>query len=228
MKNKETFVISLGGSLIVPNAIDIIFLKKFRKIIIDKIKKGHRFIIVTGGGDAARKYQNAAKKIAKVSTKDLDWVGIAATKINAELVRVIFNDYAYKEILSNPNIHIKTNKKILIGSGWVPGFSSDKDAVLLAKTYGAKTVINMSNISYVYTADPKKVKSAKPIKSMSWKEFLDLTGRKWNPGAHVPFDPEASKFAQKNKMKVIITKGTDIVNLLKILANKRAKGTVIE
>lgn len=227
MKKKETFIISLGGSLVVPNEIDIIFLKKFRKIIIDKIKKGNRFIIVTGGGDVARKYQNAAKKITKVTAKDLDWVGIAATKINAELVRVMFSDYAYKEIITNPNIFIKTNKKILIGSGWVPGFSSDKDAVLLAKTYGAKIVINMSNIPYVYTADPNKIKSAKPIKDMSWKEFLDLTGRKWKPGAHVPFDPKASKFAQKNGMKVIITKGTDTSNLLKILANKPAKGTII-
>ncbi len=227
MKNKETFVLSLGGSLVIPNEIDVIFLKKFRKIIIDKVKRGNKFIIVTGGGDAARKYQNAAKEITKVLATDLDWVGIAATKINAELVRVMFGNLAYEKVITNPNKKVKTNKKILIGSGWVPGFSSDKDAVLLAKTYGAKTVINMSNITYVYTADPNKVKSAKPIKNMNWNEFLDLIGRKWKPGVHVPFDPEASKFAQKNKMKVIVTKGTDASNLLKILANKPAKGTII-
>jgi len=224
----KTIILSLGGSLIVPNDIDINFLKKFRALMLQEIKKGIRFIIVTGGGNTCRKYQGAAKQIAKVTTKDLDWLGIATTKTNAEFIRTIFGSHAYEKILANPNKKVKTNKKILIGSGWVPGFSSDKDAVILAKTYGANTVINLSNISYVYTADPKKVKTAKPIKNMSWDELLDLIGRQWTPGAHVPFDPEASKFAQQNKMTVIITKGTDISNFAKILNNQTAKCTIIQ
>lgn len=223
----KTIVLSLGGSLIVPKAIDVVFLKKFRALLLAEIKKGTRFIIVTGGGNSARQYQSAAKNVVNTSASDLDWVGIAATKMNAELIRVIFGNYAHDEILTNPNKKVKTNKKILVGSGWVPGFSSDMDAVLLAKTYGAMTVINLSNVPYVYTADPHKVKNAKPIKEMTWEDFLDLTGRHWKPGAHVPFDPEASKFAQKNDMKVIIINGQDILNFKKVLAGNKAKGTII-
>ncbi|MDP2685542.1 MAG: UMP kinase [bacterium] len=228
MKTNQTIILSLGGSLIIPKDIDINFLKKFRALILRENKKGTRFIIVTGGGNTCRKYQNAAKQVTKVSSINLDWLGIATTKTNAEFIRTIFGDYAYDKIITNPNRKAKTNKKILIGSGWIPGFSSDKDAVILARTYGAKTVINLSNISYVYTADPRKVKNAKPIKNITWNELLDLTGRKWKPGAHVPFDPEASKFAQKNKMTVIITKGTDINNFVKILKNKPAQCTIIQ
>jgi len=224
---KKTIVLSLGGSLIIPNGIDTDFLKKFRTTVLTEVKKGTRFIIVTGGGDAARKYQAAAKKVAKTSAQDLDWVGIAATKMNAELIRAIFGQQAHSAILTDPNKKAKTNKKVLVGSGWVPGFSSDMDAVILAKTYGAQKVINLSNIPYVYTADPRKVKSARPIKEMTWDEFLDLTGRKWKPGAHVPFDPEASKFAKKHGMTVVITKGTDIANFKKILKGHKAKGTKI-
>ncbi len=224
---RKTIVLSLGGSLIVPKAIDVVFLKKFRVLLLSEIKKGSRFIIVAGGGDAARKYQSAASNVTATTPSDLDWVGIAATKINAELIRVIFGRYAFKEILTNPKKKAKSEKKILVGSGWVPGFSSDMDAVLLAKTYGADTVINLSNVSYVYTADPHKVKSAKPIKQMTWEEFLDLTGRQWKPGAHVPFDPEASKFAQNNRMTVIITKGSDIDNFKKILSGQKGRATII-
>lgn len=224
---RKTIVLSLGGSLIVPKGIDIKFLTKFRALILAEIKKGTRFIIVTGGGDLCRTYQGAATKITKTSPQDLDWVGIAATKINAELIRAIFSKFAHPEVITNPNKKVKTTKQILVGSGWVPGFSSDMDSVILAKTYGAKTVINLSNITYVYSADPNKVKGAKPIKSMTWDDLLDLTGRQWKPGAHVPFDPEASKFAQKHKMTVVITKGTDIPNFVKILRGKTAKATII-
>ena len=76
-------------------------------------------------------------------------------------------------------------------------------------------------------ADPKKVKTAKPIKQMTWAELLKITGRKWHPGANVPFDPAASELASQWGMKVIITKGTDIGNFKKILLGKKAKGTII-
>ena len=42
--NKEIIVISLGGSLIVPDEIDWKFLKAFRKLIINQIRKNKRFV----------------------------------------------------------------------------------------------------------------------------------------------------------------------------------------
>lgn len=228
MRISKTIILSLGGSIIVPSRINVSYLKKFRSLIIKYTKHGYRFVIVTGGGDTARHYQQGARAITGVTTDDLDWVGIAATKINAELIRSIFGSYAYSEVIANPTKAVKTSKKILVGSGWKPGFSSDKDAVLLAKAFGAKTVINMSNIKYVYSADPKKIKSAKPIKNMSWDELLRLTGRKWKPGAHVPFDPEASKLAQKSKIQVVVCLGNNLKNLEAIITGKRFVGTIIK
>ncbi|MCX6710850.1 MAG: UMP kinase, partial [Candidatus Woesearchaeota archaeon] len=62
MKN-ETVVISLGGSIIVPEDIDVQFLKRFRNTILKHIRRGKRFIIIAGGGRTARIYMNAAEKI---------------------------------------------------------------------------------------------------------------------------------------------------------------------
>lgn len=225
----KTIVMSLGGSLIAPNKIDVNFLKKFKKLILDYTKKGNRVILITGGGSTARDYQAAAKKInPKVSADDLDWVGIAATKLNAELVSAIFGKAAYENILIHPNDRVATSRKIIVGGGEKPGASSDLDAVIAAKTFGAKAVINLSNITYVYDKDPSKFKDAKPQKEMTWKAFQKLVGTKWIPGAHVPFDPEATKLAAKSKMKLIVMKGSNLPNLQKFLAGKKFQGTIVE
>ena len=219
---------SLGGSLIAPDSVDINFLKKFRKVILDYIKKGNRVILICGGGNTSRLYQKAAKKVnPRVTSDDLDWVGIAATKINGELVSAIFGDVAYESLLVHPGRSVKTTRKILVGAGFKPGSSSDKDAVMAAKAFKAKTVINLSNITYVYDKDPKKFKNAKPQKEMAWKDFQKLVGTKWIPGAHVPFDPIATKLAHKWGMELIVMRGSDLNNLKNLLAGKSFKGTKV-
>jgi len=224
---KKIYVISFGGSLIVPAEIDIKILKKFKNIIEKEIKKAKKFIIITGGGKTARNYQNAAKALTKVSNEDLDWLGIHATRINAHLLLTIFRKYAYFRIIKNPKEKINFKEKILIAAGWKPGFSTDYDAVLLAKTYNSDTIINLTNVDYVYDKDPNKFKDAKPFKEISWKDYLKLIEQKWIPGMSAPFDPIASKLAQKFKFKVIILNGKKLKNLENYLANKTFKGTII-
>jgi len=223
----KTFVISLGGSMIFPDKINTSFLKKFRKLILSQVKKGNKFVIITGGGGINRQYNKALKKIIKPSHEALDWLGISVTAMNAFFLRVIFDDYACPKLLYNPNIKIKTDKKIILGSGWKPGCSTDKDAVLAAKTYKAKTVINLTNVSHVYTKDPRKYKNAKKIENIRWKDFRKIVGDKWTPRLNAPFDPIAAKLAEKQKLKVVIAKGSDIGNLKKILDGKKFKGTLI-
>lgn len=224
----KTIVMSLGGSLIAPEKIDLSFLKKFKAVILKFVKKGNRVVIICGGGNTARQYQGAAKKLnSKVSDRDLDWVGIAATRLNGELVSSIFGDLAYESILNDPTKKVTTKKNIIVGAGWLPGHSSDIDAVQAAKAFGAKTVMNLSNITYVCDKDPNKFKDAKPKKEMTWPEFRKIVGNKWIPGAHVPFDPVASKLAQKYRMELVVMKGSNLVNLEKFLSDKKFIGTVI-
>jgi len=224
----KTLVMSLGGSLIAPDKIDINFLKKFRKLILDYTKKGNKVVLICGGGNTCRDYQKAAKKInPQVKDRDLDWIGIATTKLNAELVSGIFGDKAFESIIDDPGKKVKTNKKIIVGAGFKPGSSSDKDAVLAAKAFNAKTVINLSNITYVYDKDPKKFKDAKPKKEMNWHDFRKIVGNKWVPGAHVPFDPVASKLAQQWKLELVVMKGSDLNNLKKFFSHQNFRGTII-
>ena len=225
--NNKTLVISLGGSINVPDKIDVDFLKKFRKLILDYVKEGNKVVIITGGGKVCRRYIESAGKIADVKAIDNDWVGIMATRLNAELVRAIFSENAYEKVAVNPTKKVDSDKRIIIGCGWQPGCSSDMDAVLFAKNVKADTLVNLSNIEFVYDKDPNKFKNAKKLEKVSWKEFRKIVGDEWKAGMNLPFDPVASKEAEKIGLKVVIMKGTDLENFKSFLENKVFKGTVI-
>ena len=102
----KTVVISLGGSIIVPDRIQVAFLKKFKEFILKFLKKDYKFIIVTGGGSTARNYIKAADRVTKINDEDKDWLGIHATRLNAHLLRTIFKKQAYPVVLDLSLIHI--------------------------------------------------------------------------------------------------------------------------
>lgn len=220
----QTFIISLGGSLINPGKPDIAFLKKFAKVILHH--KDKRFVIICGGGTTAREYQQAAKKLGPIAQKDLDWIGIAATKLNAELVRSFFAPIAYKRVLENPTAPPDTDHRIIVAGGWEPGCSTDMDAVYLAQYLDCYRIINMSNVDYVYDKDPHKYKNAKKFKKIEWKNFLKIVGPVWKPGIHAPFDPVASRYAAQRKIKVAMI-GPSMKELDNLLREKDFKGTLI-
>lgn len=224
---KDIFILSLGGSLIVPGKVDHDFLTKFIDLIRQKTKENKRFIIICGGGGVNKLYNNAAGKIMTMTNDELDWIGIYATRYNAEFVRILFRDLAYKEIATNPHKRFSTEKPVIMGAGYKPGWSSDYDAVYLAKTYKAKTVINLSNIDYAYDKDPRIFPDAKLIKKINWKDFRKIVGNKWKPRMNSPFDPIASKEAQKLKLRVIIVNGKNISNLENLIDGRGFKGTII-
>jgi len=231
MQKNNLVVISLGGSLIVPDEIDWAFVKSFKEIIKKQIVKGSRFIIITGGGKLARRYQDAALKVTeKLTDDDRDWLGIHATRMNAHFIRTIFRANAHPRINKNPNdledfYNFKEN--ILVAAGWRPGFSTDYDAVLLAKYFGVKKIINMSNIDYVCDKDPRKFPDAKKFKDISWPDFQGLVGNIWDPGMNAPFDPIASKLASEANLEVVILNGRKLKNLENCLEGKKFNGTVI-
>ena len=212
----------------VPDEIDIGFLKNFREMIIEEISNGKRFILITGGGKTARDYQTAAKGVVDLNENDLDWIGIHSTRLNAHLMKTIFCDIAHEEVIKNPTFKIEFKEKLLVAGGWKPGFSTDFDAVMLAENFGAKTVINLTNVDRVYDKDPSEHSDAKPIDEMSWKEFREIVGDEWSPGGNYPFDPVASKKSEELGLKVLIMNGKNLPNLKNYLDGKEFVGTVIK
>lgn len=220
-------VVSVGGSLIVPDAIDTDFLTRFKALILDKARERFTFVIIAGGGKTARRYQDAAEAVTPMSQRDLDWIGIHATRLNAQLLRNIFVGYARAQVIHNPNEDVTGDEPISIASGWQPGNSTDYCAVVIAKNLGATHLVNLSNIDYVYDKDPKKNPRAKKIEKISWAEFRKLVPDEWDPGLSAPFDPVAAREAEAINLEVAIMNGTKLGEFANYLDGKPFLGTVI-
>lgn len=230
---KDKIVMSIGGSLVVPNGgIDTDFLSKLNTFVRKQLAQNNdrQFFLIVGGGANARRYQQAGREVLghDVAPDDLDWLAIHVTRLNAQLMRTIFKDIAHPYVIKNYEIIRKAEEKVVVAGGWKPGWSTDYDAVLLCEDYGAKTVVNLSNIDKVYDKDPNKFNDAKPIDKISWDDFRKIVGDKWSPGLNAPFDPIASKKAQELGVKVVVMSGKNFDNIEKYFKGEEFLGTVIE
>ncbi|MFO7848586.1 MAG: UMP kinase [Spirochaetia bacterium] len=223
-------VLSVGGSIIAPGEVDVNFLKQFRDIVKTYLDEDPKrgLIFVSGGGAPARQYQQAYREIAsEPKDSEADWIGIAATWLNGHLLKSIFSEYCRNELVVDPTAAETMDGRILVAGGWKPGFSTDNDAVLLAERFGADTVINLSNIAKIYTADPKVDPNAQPIDHIPWDNFRKMVGDKWTPGVNLPFDPIAAMRGQKLGLRVISASGGDLKNIDSILRDGSFEGSVI-
>lgn len=229
MQGYETIVMSVGGSLIVPDQIDTDFLKVFKNFVDEETAQGRRFIIIAGGGRTARRYQDAAAAVSELNSEDLDWMGIHATRLNGHLLRTIFRDIAHREMIKNPDdiLDVPAHEKVVVAAGYRPGSSTDLRAIQIAERVGAKKVINLSNIDHVYTDDPNTNPEAQKIEEISWKDFRALIPTEWDPGLSAPFDPIAAKEADEKKIEVAIINGNRPEALADYLHGKKFIGTKI-
>ena len=230
---RERIIISVGGSLVVPKGgIATSFLTNLNDFIRTQLAQNpkRQFFLVVGGGATARQYRDAGREVVghELTSEDLDWLGIHATRLNAHLVRTIFQDIAHPQIIEHYDIIRKATEPVVVASGWKPGWSTDYCATLLAEDYNVPTILNLSNIPKFFDKDPNKFPDAKPIDTISWEGFRAIIGDEWVPGLKAPFDPIAAKRAQQLQLRVVIMQGTDFENIKKYFENKEFVGTVVE
>lgn len=225
----DVVILSLGGSLLCPpSGPETKVIKRYAQWL-KKLAKQYRYVVAfTGGGQIARQYITLARQMhTNVSAVDQDWVGIRASRLNAELLRVACGELADPEIITDPRIKLRSQKRILIGAGWKPGRSTDYDAVRLAVENAVPIVYNLSNIKYLYNRDPIKYPDAKPVKQLTWPDYFAITGRHWRPGLNTPFDPVAAKLAYQEKIVVHILHGAYLANVDRALAGQPFVGTML-
>ncbi len=226
---RETVVIAIGGSLIVPDEIDVNFLHAFRDVVSHLIEdQGKRVALVVGGGKTARRYQAALRSFPHCSNEDLDWVGIKSICLNGELLLRAYGDFSiFSRVLERPDeVGDIGDEDLIIVGAHEPGYSSDTDAVLFAKELGSKRIVNFSNVSYVYDSDPRENPEAKPLKKLTWDEYRSLIPSEWKPGLSLPFDPVATKLAQEAGMELVVL-GPSLENVRSFFRGETFDGTII-
>ncbi|MDO8623419.1 MAG: UMP kinase [archaeon] len=226
---KKVIVISLGGSLIIPDNIDVNFLNKFKQVI-KKNSNNYKFVIVCGGGSIARKYIYALREIG-VNEKLQSMSGISATRMNARFMTYFFGKDAADGIphdMKQVKGLLLRNDVIFCGAlRYAPKQTSDATSARLAD-YFKTDFINLTNVPGLHDKNPLEHKDAKFIPEISWKDLNKMANaKKYQPGQHFILDQTASKIIMKNKITTYIL-GKDLNQLDNLLNNKKFKGTIIK
>ncbi|MBI4090220.1 MAG: UMP kinase [Candidatus Kerfeldbacteria bacterium] len=220
---KEAIVISLGGSVMVPNRIDTVFLRRFAAFV-RWLAKSRRVIVVAGGGATARAYLESARQIGVRLPTALHWIGVRACQLNAELLRAALG--IARPVLMDPEAVALSQARITVAAPPQAGGTSDFRTVIIARRVYAKAVFNITNVDGVYTADPGRYRRAKRLAKLSWSDYRKMFGSTVRPGAHFPFDPVAARAAAAAKLEVMVL-SKNIRNLQKATAGRVFRGTRI-
>jgi uridylate kinase len=224
-------VISIGGSLLTKELTTENF-RKYADVLLELKRRGHKLIVICGGGKTCRDYRDVAKSFTN-DTDVLDFVGIMATHINAVTLASALGKDGYLvrwKSLKEAEKEVKKNfgKKIIVGGGYDVGTSSDYDAAEFAKVVNADLLINASNIDGVYTGDPKKETDTRKIPKMTHGEFEKIILKNPQvPGEYRLFDLAAAKLIKKTRLKTIVINGSDPKEIIRAVEGKHS-GTVIE
>ncbi len=228
---KKVIVISLGGSLIVPDDIDINLLKQFKKTILKNTKE-YKFIIVCGGGSTARKYISALGEF-NLPQKTRNLIGMQSTRLNAQLVASLFNPEpseitAKEEETGKIKGILKRHDYVFIEGGkYQPQSTSDSGSALLSR-YFKTDFINLTNVTGLYDKNPKEHKDARFFPEISWQGLHKMATRnKFTPGQHFVIDQTASKIILDNKITTYIL-GKNLKNLDNLLNGKKFTGTIVQ
>ena len=225
---QKKWVISLGGSRIVPDEVDSKFLEEFKELIFSH--PSHKFVVVTGGGTTARRYMSALKKLGK-SNKVQSKEGIAITRFHASYMSHLFGKKANEKIpKSMKKVKSMLSKNQIVFCGgliYKDKNTSDATAAKLA-AYLDCPFINLTNVKGLYTSNPAKNKKAKFIPKITWKKFDGIAKKiKFKAGQHFVLDQSAAKIIMKTKTPTYIV--GSLASIDKILKGKKVfGGTLIE
>ena len=225
-------IVALGGSLLYGDHDVKTWLGQLRQTLVHFEGNGRKIGIVVGGGVPARESISLAKNLISDRFK-LDEIGIAATRLNATILQTML-----AEIGCNVANVIPTSTDeaasmfeaydIVVMGGTKPGHTTDAVSVAFARDAGAAHVIIATNVSHVYTADPRKNDDAEPIETLTLSELQNITGKEaLGPGQSAAVDPIAVNWAIECGLKIGVLDGRNIRRIEDALEGRPFEGTLV-
>lgn len=221
--------ICFGGSIVAPGNPDTACIQDIVKTVRKLRSQKHEVLIVVGGGELARSYIQAAKDL-KVSSVYQDYIGIAATRLNAQLLISALGDLAEPTPVTifEKAVRAMLKDKVPVMGGTTPGQTTDAVAAMLAQSSKSELLVFFTNVDGVYTADPKLDPNAKKIERMTANDLARLVGtEEVRPGMKIIMDPVAVKLMQRVNIETLIMGKHEIKRLPEILNGAKHTGTTI-
>jgi uridylate kinase len=225
----EKVVVSLGGSLVVPEKVNRLFIQKAASLFRE-LSKRIKLYLVVGGGSLAGSYISIGRKMG-IPEKELDELGIKATRLNAQLLISAIGPIAFPRVPKTTDLAAKKGEEyqVVVMGGTKPGHSTDQVAAELASKVKADRFINATNVVGVYTKDPSKYRDAKPLEKISIDELIKLIGSTpWKEAGKAGIlDIGACRLIKLHKIKTLVMDGRDLESFRKAIEGKKFKGTTI-
>ncbi len=214
-------VVKLGGGLFRRDP-NVTVIKDMARTLSGFVKEGNQLVSVTGGGENARTYIAAARKLgAEESTCDL--LGIQLTRANGELLRIALGPTAVAKLPESIRevSHLVENGKVVVMGGLQPGQSTNAVAALAAEITRADVLVNATDVEGVYTEDPKKNPRAKLIRSVHVDKLMKwaMSGEVF-AGRYELLDPLALKILQRARIPTRFVSLQDPKNVIGALMGK--------
>ena len=94
-------------------------------------------------------------------------------------------------------------RQIVVMGGTVPGHTTDAVSAMLAEKVGASRIVNGTSVDAAFTADPRVVKDAKRLHSITHAELDQLVNRGMHcAGPSNVFDPLGASIAARANIPI--------------------------
>jgi uridylate kinase len=215
-----------GGRGVRPEALSSIVAEIKRAV-----DQGVQLGVVVGGGNIWRGEQDRGEAIGRVTA---DYMGMLATLMNAlalqdalEKLKVPTRVQSAVEInkLSEPYIrrrairHLEKGRVVIFAGGTGnPYFTTDTAAALRAVEIEAEVLLKATKVDGVYTADPKKDKTAKKFDRLTFMESIQRRLK--------VMDATALTLCLENRLPVVVFDLSVAGNIARAVAGRKV-GTLI-
>ncbi len=228
-------VVALGGSLLRPEESQRhAWLAGIAAVIGDAIRSGEVLGLVIGGGAPAREAIGLAAAVVH-DVALLDEIGIAATRLNATMLRSTLVAAGIDVAVGIPHTvedaasALQRHDAVVMG-GTMPGHTTDAVAIRLAIAAGAERCIIATNVDHVYSDDPRLVADAVAHARLSLEELAAIVGPAEHraAGASSVIDPVGVGAALEASMPLAVLDGRRLDGLAAALASESYVGTIID
>lgn len=223
-------VLKIGHALFKEDSIDVDKTRGTAEAILQLHNKGHKIMVVAGGGELSRSYIEAARRLgADLAT--CDEIGIWVTRLNALLLSIALGNASNRDIIGCfEDLEKKlgvSEGKILVAGGFTPAQSTDAVAALIAERTRADLLVKTTDVDGVYDSDPEKNPNAKMLREISIGRLKEILMKEESkPGKYKLLDMVSLGILERSKIPTMVINGSNPENIVKAVSGGKVGTTI--